>query len=167
MGDIFVSLAQARQAPWRCLAAPCQVSRVAASPTGILPVRVATVLGSMAVTKAPEALVDFRMLTDAARTHPILTLPRCRRRVASASASRITAVFTPPKRVKSLQGPSSTCLPSDKHKTDTTSSFLTVSSRSLISRDLVETRGAEDAANSLSTLIVSLKTSLNVYFVFT
>ena len=56
------------------------------------------------------------------------------------SASRITGVFTTPKRVKSLQEPSSTRLPSAKHKSDTTSAFSTVSSRSLISRDLVETR---------------------------
>ena len=53
-------------------------------------------------------------------------------RVLSASASRTTAVFTPPKWVKSLQGPSSAGLPSAKHWADTTSSFETVSSRSLM-----------------------------------
>ena len=44
--------------------------------------------------------------------------------------------------VKSLQDPSRSGLPSAKHRADITSSFSTVSSRSLISGDLVEIRAA-------------------------
>ena len=46
------------------LTGPDPVSRGAASPTGILSVGVGTAPGLMAVTKAPEASDDFRMLTD-------------------------------------------------------------------------------------------------------
>ena len=42
------------------------MSRGAASPTGILPDGVAIASGLMAVTKAPEASGEFRMLDDAA-----------------------------------------------------------------------------------------------------
>ena len=42
-------------------------------------------------------------------TQPILILPSWSRRVASASASRITVVFAPPKRVKSLWKTGWTC----------------------------------------------------------
>ena len=49
-------------------------------------------------------------------THPILNLPSWSRRAASASAGRITAVFTPPKREKCLQDPSKAGLPNSKHR---------------------------------------------------
>ena len=70
MGDIFIAPVQTRQAPWRCLAAPGQVSRGTASPTGILPVGDAAAPGPMAVTMGPEPSDDFRMLSDAARNRP-------------------------------------------------------------------------------------------------
>ena len=53
-----------------------------------------------------------------------------------------------PKRVKSLQDPWSAGLPSAMHRADTTSSFSNVSSRSLISRVLVETRFEVSALSS-------------------
>ena len=70
MGDIFLAPVYARQAPWRRLLAPGQVSRGAAFPAGIFPVGVAAAPGPMAVTKASEASGDFRMLADAARNPP-------------------------------------------------------------------------------------------------
>ena len=48
-------------------------------------------------------------------THPILIFPSWSKLSASASANWITAVFTPPKRVKSLQDMSKVRLPCAKH----------------------------------------------------
>ena len=59
MGDIFVASVKEHQAPWRRLTTPSQVSRSAASPTGILLVGVVIAPGPMAVTKAPEVSGDF------------------------------------------------------------------------------------------------------------
>ena len=53
---------------------------------------------------------------------------------------RTNAVLTPPKQLRSLQGSSRTDLPSDPQRKVTTSSLVSVSLRSLISRYLLITR---------------------------
>ena len=70
MGDIFVALVRSCQAPWWRLKTPGQVSRGAASPTGVFPFQVAAARGPVAVTEAPEAAGDFHVLADAARNPP-------------------------------------------------------------------------------------------------
>ena len=70
MGDIFVAPVYACQAPWWRLTTRGQVSRGAAPPTGVFPVRVAAAPGPVAVPKAPEAVGDFQVLANAARNPP-------------------------------------------------------------------------------------------------
>ena len=78
-------------------------------------------------------------------THPTLSLPRPSKLRASASVKRTTAVGTPLKRLYSLHCSSRSGLPSAMHSAATTSSLVTVSSRSLTSSDLFETKDLTSA----------------------
>ena len=73
-------------------------------------------------------------------THPSLSLPNRSKLWASASVKRTTAVCTPPKRLYSLNWSPRSGFPRAMHSAATTSSLVTVSSRSLTSRDLFETK---------------------------
>ena len=77
-----------------------------------------------------------------------LTFPSWSWLETSAFASWITTVLTPPKRVWSLQCPSRSGLHNAPASAATTSSFSTVSSRSLLSRDLFETSVSISALTS-------------------
>ena len=72
-------------------------------------------------------------------THLTLSLPIQSKFQASAWVRRTTAVYTPLKRLYSLHWTPSSCLPSAMHSAATTSSHVTVSSRSLTSSDLFGT----------------------------
>ena len=73
-------------------------------------------------------------------THPILSLPSRSKLLASASVKQTTAVCTPPKRLYSLHWSPRSGLPRAMHSAATTSSLVPVSSRSLTSWDLFETK---------------------------
>ena len=78
-------------------------------------------------------------------THPTLSLPSPSKLWASASVKRTTAVCTPPKRLYSLHWSPRSGLPSAMQSAATTSSLVTVPSRSLTSRDLFETKDLTSA----------------------
>ena len=78
-------------------------------------------------------------------THPTLSLPNPSKLRASASVKQTTAVCTPPKRLYSLHWSPRSGLPSAIQSKATTSILVMVSSRSLNSTDLFETRDLTSA----------------------
>ena len=125
MGDIFFAPISASQAPRGSLALLGHVQRAPhLQQVSFLP-------GSL------ETSTSSRMRHF---THPTLSLPSPSKLRASTSVKRTTAVRTPPKRLYSLRWSPRSGLPSAMHSAATTSSLVTVSSRSLTSRDLFETK---------------------------